>query len=203
MVALTALAPAHAQDRGTYLGFGLGQSRLQADHAAIDAGIVRSGFGSASTSFDERDTAWKLHLGYQFNRNFALEAGYTDFGKFVLSTATTGPAANVGGSVRAYAWSLEAVGLAPVSERFSVFGKLGLQRWDTDAHLAATNAGVASSTTLGARGNDWKLGLGARYDLSRNVGVRFEWERFVNVGESATTGRGDIDLIAIGLQYRF
>jgi OOP family OmpA-OmpF porin len=197
------MAPAHAQDRGTYLGFGLGQSRLQADHAVIDAGVVRSGFASASTSFDERDSAWKLYLGYQFNRNFAFEAGYTDFGKFSLSTATTGPAANVGGNIRAYAWSLDAVGLAPVSTRFTLFGKLGLQRWDTEAPVAAANAGAASSATLGARGNDWKLGVGARYDLSRNVGVRFEWERFVNVGDSAASGRGNIDLIAIGLQYRF
>jgi len=93
--------------------------------------------------------------------------------------------------------------LAPVSERLTLFGKLGLQRWDASNEIAAVNARAASSATVGARGNDYKFGLGVRYDFSRNAGVRFEWERFVNVGDAATTGRGDIDLLAIGLQYRF
>jgi OOP family OmpA-OmpF porin len=200
---IVATAQAQAQDRGAYIGFDLGRARLQADHQAVDQGIVRSGFATSQTTLDERDTTWKLFVGHQFYRNFAIEGGYTDFGRFSLTTMTTAPAGQIGGSIRAHAWSLDAVGLAPLSERVSVFGKVGVQRWDTDTQLAAAGAGAASRASYGARGNDWKLGLGARYDFSHRVGVRVEWERFVNVGDNAASGGGNIDLIAVGLQYRF
>jgi len=194
---------AAAQDRGTYIGIGLGQSRIQADTGAIDTAARRAGFAASTTTADEHDTAWKLYLGHQYHRNFAVEASYTDFGRFSLGTQTTGPVASLSGSVRGYAVSLDAVGLAPVSERFTLFGKVGIQHWDVNTQAATLAAGTATTATTSARGNDWKLGLGARYDFTRNVGVRFEWERFVNVGDSATTGRSNIDVLAVGVQYRF
>jgi len=203
LAACIVASTAAAQDRGTYIGIGVGQSRIQADTGAMDAAARRAGFTGSTTSADEHDTAWKLYLGHQYHRNFAVEASYTDFGRFSRSTQTTGPAANLGGSVRGYAVSLDAVGLAPVTERFTLFGKVGLQHWDLDAQAASLAAGVATTATTSARGNDWKLGLGARYDFNRNIGVRFEWERFVNVGDSATTGRSNIDMLAVGVQYRF
>jgi OOP family OmpA-OmpF porin len=202
-VSLCAGLNAQAQERGGYFGFGLGAARLKADTGAIDASIMRSGIGSSSTSAEQHDSAWKIYLGYQFNRHFALEGGYADFGRFSLATTTTLPATNTGGNVRANAWSLDAVGYAPLSERLSLFGKLGAQRWEQTNRVAMLNAGAVSPSSISARGSDVTFGTGLRYDFARNVGLRFEWERFVNVGDAATTGRGNIDLIAIGLQYRF
>jgi OOP family OmpA-OmpF porin len=203
-LALLACAlPAAAQVTGGYLGLGFGQSRIQADVGAIDAAARRLGFGSSATSADETDTAIKVYLGHRYNRHFAVEAGYTDFGRFSLSTATTGPAASTAGELRGHALNLDAVGIAPVSDRFMLFGKVGIQRWQLSANSAALNAGVPTMAMASARGNDWKLGLGAQYDFSRKVAVRFEWERFVNVGDTPTTGRGNIDVLAIGVQYKF
>lgn len=200
---LTCAFAATAQERDAYIGFGLGHSRVQADVGAIDAAARRLGFASATTTADETDTAWKLNLGHRYNRHFAVEAGYTDFGRFSLGTATTGPAASAAGEIRGHALSLDAVGIAPVNDRFSVFDKVGVQHWNLSANSVALSGGVPTTVVSSACGSDWKIGLGAQYDFSRKVAVRFEWERFVNVGDSANTGCGNIDVLAIGLQYKF
>jgi OOP family OmpA-OmpF porin len=76
-------ATALAQDGRAYLRLALGQS--QAD---IDC--------TGTTSCDDGDTAWKVFGGYQFNRHFALEAGYANLGEataspFTASSASTWP----------------------------------------------------------------------------------------------------------------
>ena len=63
-----------------YLGGNIGQSRAKIDDARITAQLP----GSVSISDDNSNTAFKLFGGYQFNKNFALEAGYFNLGKFEL-----------------------------------------------------------------------------------------------------------------------
>jgi opacity protein-like surface antigen len=46
------------------------------------------------------------------------------------------------------------------------------------------------------------VGLGAQYNLSKSVGLRAEWERYFEVGDN-TTGEMDIDLISVGVVYKF
>jgi opacity protein-like surface antigen len=46
------------------------------------------------------------------------------------------------------------------------------------------------------------LGAGVGYDLTRNVALRAEWDRYFRVGD-ASTGRGDIDQYTVGVAYRF
>jgi OOP family OmpA-OmpF porin len=48
---------------------------------------------------------------------------------------------------------------------------------------------------------DYKLGLGAEFDFTKNVGVRGEWERYrVSDGFS---GRTDVDVFSASLLYKF
>jgi len=44
--------------------------------------------------------------------------------------------------------------------------------------------------------------LGLRYDFTRNVMMRAQWERF-RVGGSAVGGKNDVDLYSVDLAYRF
>jgi len=74
-----------------YLGGNIGQSRAKIDDARITAQLP----GSVSISDDNSNTAFKLFGGYQFNKNFALEAGYFNLGKFGY-TATSGTGRNIG-----------------------------------------------------------------------------------------------------------
>src|SRR3989304_5933084 len=71
-----------ADDTGWYGGISVGQSKAKIDDARITSGLLGRGFARTSISDDDRDTGYKLFGGYKFNKNFALEGGYFDLGKF-------------------------------------------------------------------------------------------------------------------------
>ena len=77
-----------ADDSGWYGGVNIGQSRANIDDARITSGLLGQGFASTSITDDNRDTGYKLFGGYKVNRNFAVEGGYFDLGRFGF-TATT------------------------------------------------------------------------------------------------------------------
>ena len=65
----------------------------------------------------------------------------------------------------------------------------------------------SSFTTVGSSsssGSDLTYGLGMKYDFTRNTAVRFEWQRYKNVGDpNSNGGQGDIDFIGANLVVRF
>jgi OmpA-OmpF porin, OOP family len=123
---------------------------------------------------DEDDTGFRFSGGYQFNRNFAAELGYvTLFDKSIF-----------GANVEVDGFELVAVGKMPLANNFSVYGKLGFLMWD------AKVAGFSDD------GTDLTFGLGLQYDVSRNLGIRGQWQRY-DVDDA------DADMFSVGLVYRF
>ncbi len=110
--ALIASPLVDAADAGWYGGVNIGQSRANIDDARITSGLLGAGFATTSISDDDRDTGYKLYGGYQLNRNFAIEGGYFDLGRFGF-TATTVPAGTLNGSIRLKGVNLDAVGILP------------------------------------------------------------------------------------------
>jgi OOP family OmpA-OmpF porin len=161
---------AQAQDDGFYICAHFGQSDIK--------------------ELDETDTALKFIAGYQFNRNFALEGGYIDLGSVTIS----GP----GGSAtfESTAFELVGVGSLPLADRFSVYGKFGFYRADSELNfnLVVLGSGSASETNT-----DITFGVGLRYDFTRNLGLRAEWQRYGDVGDGAT----DVDVMSVGLIWKF
>lgn len=180
------LAPqaAFAQDQGFYVGLGVGQS----DAKDGCSELTSLGF---SGSCDDTSTGKKIFLGYQYNKNFAIEGGYVDLGKFKASDISGASA-----FAKAKVWQLVAVGTLPLANNFSLFGKAGLHNWDVDA-------GGSGVGTISDKGTDFTFGVGAGYELTKNLGLRLEWERFRHVGEKDTTGQSNVDLLSVGLRYRF
>ena len=179
--ALAFAGPATAQDVGFYAGFHIGQS------SAEDACTGVSGPG---ISCDDKDTAWKILGGYQFNRNFALEFAYTDFGEVSASGTFTA-------SIEATAFELVAVGMLPVADRFSVYGKIGMYRGDTEF---STNNPLFDNAS--ESNTDLTFGIGVRFDFTKNLGVRAEWQKYQDVG-GGDIGESDVDLISVGLIWKF
>ena len=60
--------------------------------------------------------------------------------------------------------------------------------------------GQAFPVALGRTGSAW--GLGLQYTFNERVGLRAEWERFENVGDSSS-GRGDINAYTFSVNYKF
>jgi OOP family OmpA-OmpF porin len=167
-------AAADAQDSGWYLGGGLG--RLDAKNACD---------GSTSSGCDASVGAGKGYGGYQFNRNFAIEAALLIAAEFEVVSATT----SVG------LLDASAMGILPLNERFSLFGKAGLYRAQVDI-----NAGVFFAAQR-RTSNGLMAGLGGSVDFNRKLTGRLEWARYHDVDFVAR--RTDTDVISVGLAYRW
>jgi len=130
---------------------------------------------------DDEESAWRLFGGYRASRNFAAELGYIDLGEM-----------NIGGtSANASAWELVGLGIVPLTGQISGYGKLGFYR------------GQAKGGGLTERRTDLTFGLGAQYEVSRNVGVRLEWQRYTDFGGGSFGGVVDQDVLSLNAIYRF
>ncbi|HEY7238826.1 MAG TPA: outer membrane beta-barrel protein [Burkholderiales bacterium] len=175
-----AMAQGKAADMGWYAGISLGQS------SASDA---CNGISGPGVSCDDKDTAFKIFGGYQINRNFGVELGYTDLGKVEASGG------GVTASVETTALELVGVGSYPVNNQFSIYGKLGLYRADSKGR---SNIGLSADET----NTDLTFGLGVQYNFTSNLGVRGEWQRYSSVG-GGDIGESDVDVLSVGLVYKF
>jgi OmpA-OmpF porin, OOP family len=176
-------------DAGWYVGASLGQAQVDVDC-------------SGTTACDDKDSSWKIFGGYQFNRNFSVELGYTDLGAVTASTPSfvvppfVIPAANL--NVDSTAWELVGIGSLPLGERFSIFGKLGLYYGETDTTV---DFGALGAVNESDSTTDFTFGVGMRYDFTRNFGVRAEWQRYM--GLKAMDEDTDVDVISLGVVWKF
>jgi opacity protein-like surface antigen len=157
---LTVPAAAMAQKAGAspwYVGLHFGQSDID--------------------EVNETDTAFRILGGYQFNKTFAAELAYTDFGSVDV----------LGTSVKGHAIELVGVASWPLADRFSVYGKLGFNQGEIEA-------GGASDDSI-----ELTYGIGVRYDFSPNMGARLEWQQYPDVGDGAT----DVSVLSVGIVFKF
>ena len=181
-LALSGLLAATQASAQAFVGASIGQSDVDED---ITAGLITSG------SVDGKDTAFKVFGGYMFNRHFGVEGAYVDLGEVTYSGSFFGSPVT-GGRVETTGFNVAALGSYPVTEEFSVFGKIGLFFWEAEA--SDTTGGVPFSAKTD--GTDISFGLGVNYHFTRNLGVRAEWERF-------KLDDADADLISVGIVWRF
>ncbi len=176
----TPAAFAQAPEAGWYAGGTLGQAEVQ---------DFCSAFGGPGISCDEKDTAWRLRAGYQINRTIAVEFGYHHLGEATVSDATASL------SPEFSAWELLAVGMLPVSNQFSIYGKAGFFRGETEisATLVGVGSGSVKETTI-----DLTYGIGAQFNVTPRFGIRAEWQRYTDVGDEDTIGEGDVDVLSAG-----
>jgi len=191
---------AAADDTGWYGGVNVGQSKAKIDDGRITGKLLGSGLATSSISNDDRDTGYKIFGGYKFNRNFAVEGGYFDLGRFGFS-ATTAPAGTLNGNIKLKGLNLDAVGILPITEKFSAFARVGVTYAEARDSFSGTGAVNVINTNPSKREANLKFGGGLQYDFTQSLGMRLEAERYrVN---DAVGSRGDIDLFSAGLVYRF
>ena len=171
-------APASAQDMGFYIGATFGSATQDGQCEGTPAGF----------SCDDKDSAWRILGGYQFNRNLAIELGYHNLGE----ASASGGGVTVTDEVTA--WELLAVGSFPLANQFSLYGKLGMYRGEVERTV--TLGGLSASAD--ESGTEFTFGLGARYDFMPNLGVRAEWQRYMDLLPDV-----DVDVLSIGLIFRF
>jgi OOP family OmpA-OmpF porin len=177
LAALAVSVPAFAADTGGYVFGMFGQTKVK----DFDFG---PGF-----STDDTGTGFKIGGGYAFHRNFGVEAAYVDLGK---ATATLGAQS---AEFKASGLSVVAVGMLPVSNQVTLLGRLGV----INAKVKVSAPGFSDDTT------DMKttFGIGASYSFTPQIAVRADYDVYQKLGDNATTGESDINMLSVGVVYKF
>ena len=179
LVAAALIVPFAAQAEGTYVTLGVGQS----DYSNLGPGVSA-----------QRPTGFNLGVGFAIDKTWDLEVGYLHFGNFNFSeTIAVGETVSVKGDTQSiYA---AAIGKVPVSETFSVFGKIG---------LAVHRSDVTDITPLGTeKASDTKvnylLGGGVSYQFTKELTGLVDYTYFDKVNDGDTK----LSLLSVGLRYAF
>ena len=172
-------------------------SRGGLDRQLSDAGAT----GLSSDDSDNSHYQWRLQLGYHVNDWLALEGGYIDVGKSRYRASYDGGSAEA--KWKAGGVDLAALGILPVNDTFSVFGKLGVIDAKVKTNWSASGAPASLSGGHEETRAEPLYGIGGMMKLTDNASLRVEYERINNLGDSAKTGKADADLVSLGLQYRF
>lgn len=138
---------------------------ISAQEGYIGAGIGQSKIKDSPIDFDNTDMGWKLFGGYRFNKYFAIEGTWTDFGepddKYL--------GYNV--SVEASAFDVSVLGIIPVHERFEIFGKIGLNAWKATAQIEGSDFDTEDNI-------DPTYGVGAAFNVNQELTFRGEWQAY-------------------------
>ena len=200
-VLAAAAVPALAQEGGYfYGGAALGQSRARIDEPRITASLLGAGLTTTSMNRDEHATAFKLFGGYQINRNFAVEGGYFNLGKFGFSS-TTVPAGTLNGQIKLQGLNLDLVGTLPLTDSLSAIARVGGQYASARDTFSGTGAVSVTNPNPSKKSANYKLGVGLQYEISRSLFVRAEGERYrIN---DAVGNHGDVNVFSVGLVIPF
>lgn len=157
----------------------------------IGLNVGRSNFGNTCGALalrcSDSDTSGHVYLGGYFNPYFGAEIGYLDMGDM----------ARAGGTTQAYGGNLSLVARAPLSQSFSIYGKLGATYGRTRVS-AAPGTGVVSGRESGW-GPSYAVGLS--WDLSSNWAAVLEYES--NRFQFAGNTHDNVRATSLGLKYSF
>ena len=193
-------AQAVTTNTGMYMGISAGESKAHIDNARITQGLSGAGLTTDSLTEDRRDTGYKAFIGFPMNPFWAIETGYFDLGRFGF-TANTTPAGSLTGSARIRGLNLDLVGTLPITDRWSLLGRVGAAYAQTADTFSGTGAVSVTNPSPTKRETNYKYGFGTQYAFTPALTLRLEGERYrVN---DAVGHRGDVDLISLGLVYRF
>ena len=151
---------------------------------------------SFSGTCDDTGTGYKVFAGLQLIRLTAIELGYVDFGKAEASGTLGG--VSTSRELSANATYLAFVLRGTFFDRLTVYGKAGLDYWQTTGNL-----GTSLGTSQNASGTSYMYGVGASFRIIGPLGIIAEAERYQNVGDQSNTGQANINAFSLGLVLRF
>jgi OOP family OmpA-OmpF porin len=168
MLLLVTAGPALAQrddeDRGGrnlegfYLGGGVGDFS-----AAVDEINSLDDVDDVGIDFSDGDNATKIFGGWSFNRHFAVQGDFVDFGE---SSGAVTPSVRGTSDVQGFAPSI--VGTLPIGP-IELFGRVGVMFYEVDLNLTG-------GRLIDESGEDmvWSAGIGI--DIRDRANLRLEYE---------------------------
>lgn len=196
-----------AMAEGLYAGVNYGNFKTKDRGACAAATSVLNANFSCTGVADDKDHVAKIFGGYGFMPHVAVELGYISFGDTTATASGTlkgtGTAATARTKLKSKGFVFAFVGTLPFTNEFSLIGRIGTYRWNvqSEATTSAGNSALAKDTKPGFALDN--IGIGAEYNFSKTMGLRMEWERYLDVGSSHITGQTQIDSLTLGLIMKF
>jgi len=132
---------------------------------------------SGATQCEDKDTAWKIFGGYKFTDKLSAEGSYVTLGDFHKN----------GENSDVSVIAAHGVASMPVTEKFEVFGKLGVMRWSSD------------NTDGGQDGFGVAYGVGAKMHMNETTNLRAEWEKFPGI-ETSSSEDTNVNMLSVGVE---
>lgn len=165
---------------GLYVGIGLGASKLGPRDDGNDG--VHGG----------RPGAAKLYGGYRLTDTWGVEAGWVQLGR-VHNDTTAADGSTVHHNGHANSLYLAGTGRVPLGHGFSLTGKAGV----SFGRVSAQESGD-TDFTLGGHKAALLLGVGAEYQVSRNVALTLDLDGYGKVSNQVKAST-----VTLGLRYGF
>lgn len=167
------------------------------------------------------DTGYRLIVGYQFDRYFGIEGGFSDFGQVqgngsgsVVMAPTAGilPLEQIATyanseKLRVQGWELAGTVSWPLGQSWSLFGRAGVFNSHTRLEVSSTSAppapGGLAPNFIKVSNSKWvpTYGVGVNFSPIDHWAVRLGWNRYAHLGDRGTTGRFDVNLLSVGIVY--
>jgi OOP family OmpA-OmpF porin len=189
-----------------YIGAGYG-------HSSYDPDLSSSW---ASTKADDSSDYYNLYVGYDLNQYIAIEGGYYNLGEISYSSSSTGrvitqdltETLNLKSTAEFDGFTIALAGHYPIIENISLFGKLGLMKWEKDTsgtlHIESSYKNANGDVTTeqsysnysGSNDdNDLFYGIGASYHFDK-VAINAEYSHF-------EFDSLEVDTFGISISYHF
>ncbi|MGD8110513.1 OmpA family protein [Vibrio sp. TRT 17S01] len=154
----------------------------------VGAAYFQDGCEAWSLSCDRHSVAGGVYAGYQFLPWLSVEGGYTYLGEAVADYRSGTSEGTM------YSYDLFAKASYPLTERWSIFSKIGAVRWDAEvSHPLQSRS---------ADGMDLGVGAGLSYRLGSDWQAQIEYQFIDGVGDE-WVGQSDHHQVTFGLAYLF
>jgi hypothetical protein len=151
----------------------------------------------APAALAQADNGYHVKLGFKPSRYFAVAGEVIDFGR--AEDPFRSPA-DLASQFRSTGFAVDTIAMLPLW-RFSFYGRMGAYRGDSRLGYAWHPMPLADGPHT--RGTRLRYGLGLRYDFTRSLGVRAEFERHSPLREPLLTEVDSGDQVSVGLSWRF
>jgi OmpA-OmpF porin, OOP family len=183
-----------------YAGVGLGYGKVEFYPADFSSN------GAAQETIRDSDLGFTGAIGVQLNRNWAIEGNFIQLGKF--SYKYTQGANTQEDVYEVSGWGGSVLPTVPLTRNFSLFGRLGVlagQTRNTIRNPAPAYNGSTSAVQVNT--TSFLSGFGAQYFLSRDIGLRVEYQNLGKVGTSGAcstcTGRANAQFLSASALFTF
>lgn len=172
---------------------------------------------SSNLFFNNTGLAGGIYIGNQFNDYFAVELGWYHFSNLNINARVDinfvllqefdfdfPVYVDVEGKVETYIVDLLAKGIWPVTNKFSLYGKLGIAYINVNAnttiYMRTSVVDFSLSANPSANIVYPAIGIGMSYDITSHLACDFSW---LHIQQFNHKYFPNIDFISVGAMYRF